>query len=58
MVLIGKNNNIYFILQLFLNGDLVADGPGNGYLSQDWTGKAGIGKLYLYVYIYKYVSVL
>jgi len=32
------------IAKLFLNGDMVARGSGNGYLSQDWTGKAGIGK--------------
>eukprot|EP00794_Sanderia_malayensis_P012220 gene12220-13478_t len=32
------------IAKLFINGDLVAKGPGNGFLSQDWTGKAGIGK--------------
>eukprot|EP00795_Rhopilema_esculentum_P008194 gene8194-14126_t len=32
------------IARLFLDGDLVAKGTGNGYLSQDWTGKAGIGK--------------
>ena len=34
--------------KMFLNGDLVAKGPGNGYLSQDWTGKAGIGMLSIF----------
>ncbi|XP_048589917.1 neurogenic locus notch homolog protein 2 isoform X2 [Nematostella vectensis] len=34
----------YSRARVFVDGDMVAEGRGHGFLSQDWAGKAGIGK--------------
>ena len=40
--------NIYLkwtlLFKVFVNGDMVQEEKGQGFLSQDWGGKAGIGK--------------
>lgn len=33
-----------FIVKIFIDGDMVAEAPGTGLLSDDWAGKVGIGK--------------
>ena len=40
---LSEVNATGFLFQIFVNGDMVTEGPGQGLLSGDWGAKAGIG---------------